>query len=59
MRKYKRISYADRKVIEALLKKNKRIVEIADALGCHRATIYEEIKRGGTPYKADVAQRTL
>ena len=45
----KRITYADRQ----------KITDIAKAVGFHRATIYNELKRGGTPYWAEVAQRSL
>lgn len=58
MRGYRRIMYEDRKIIEQMVSQGKRVVEIAEALGCHRFTIYQELKRGGTPYNADVAQRT-
>ena len=33
------------------------VIAIADTIGFHRATIYNALKRGGTPYRADVAQR--
>ena len=36
-----------------------RVIVIADTIGVHRATIYNELKRGGTPYRAEVAQRTV
>lgn len=64
-RKYKRLSYADRKTIEAMCKSGKRAVEIAEAMGVHRATIYTELERGGAghgrrqQYSADAAQRAI
>ena len=36
-----------------------KVTDIAKAVGFHRATIYNELKRGGTPYRAEVAQRSL
>lgn len=54
-----RLTYEDRKQIEKMHKKGERISKIADVLGFHRATIYLELKRGGTPYRADIAQRNI
>ena len=40
--------------------KEKVFISEADQyLFAHRATIYNELKRGGTPYRAEVAQRSL
>ena len=55
----KRLKYEDRKKIEEMNKNNVRVVVIAKTIGVHRATIYNELKRGGNPYKADIAQRTV
>lgn len=55
----KRLKYEDRKKIERMTAQNEKVVVIANAIGVHRATIYNELKRGGTPYRADVAQRTI
>lgn len=55
----KRIAYPDRKKIEEMERAGKKVTEIAEAIGVHRATIYNELRRGGTPYSADVAQRTV
>lgn len=55
----KRIVYQDRKKIEEMEKAGAKVAEIAEAIGVHRATIYNELRRGGTPYSADVAQRTV
>ena len=55
----RRLNYEDRKKIEGLAAKGVRVVTIANATGFHRATIYNELKRGGTPYRADVAQRKV
>jgi IS30 family transposase len=55
----KRLNFQDRQRIESMMQAGERVVAIAEAVGVHRATIYQELKRGGTPYRADVAQRTL
>lgn len=57
---HKRLSYEDRVKIEEMLNKGERIVTIAKAIGCHRATIYNELKRCSCkPYKAIIAQKNL
>lgn len=55
----RRLNYDDRKKIESMKEQGVRVIVIADTIGVHRATIYNELKRGGTPYRADVAQRTV
>lgn len=55
----RRLNYEDRQQIEWLRKKGVRVSEIAETLGVHRATIYNELKRGGNPYNADFAQKRL
>ncbi|MBQ2744384.1 MAG: helix-turn-helix domain-containing protein [Lachnospiraceae bacterium] len=55
----RRLNYEDRKKIEKLTEQGTRVIVIADTIGVHRATIYNELKRGGTPYRAEVAQRTV
>lgn len=55
----KRLDFADRKRIEIMKNSGVKVTEIAQAVGVHRATIYHELKRGGEPYRAEVAQRTL
>ena len=55
----RRLNYEDRKKIEKMAEQGARAIVIADTIGFHRATIYNELKRGGTPYRADVAQRTV
>ncbi len=55
----KRIVYQDRKKIEEMERAGSKITEIAAEIGVHRATIYNELRRGGTPYSADVAQKTV
>lgn len=46
-RKYKRLSYEDRKTIEEMCRNGKKADEIAEAMDVHRATIYHELQRGG------------
>ena len=55
----KRLNYADRQRIESMKKSGAKVTEIAQAVGVHRATIYNELKRGGEPYRAEIAQRAL
>ena len=55
----RRLNYEDRQKIEKMAEQGARGIVIADTIGFHRATIYNELKRGGTPYRADVAQRTV
>lgn len=47
----KRLKYEDRKEIEKMKNDGVRVVVIAEKIGVHRATIYNELKRGGTPYR--------
>ena len=58
-KQYKKITYEDRKTIESLLRSGKDATAIAGEIGVHYNTITRELKRGGEPYKAEVAQRTL
>lgn len=59
MRKYKRMKYEDRKVIEKMLSDGKRISEIAEKVGVHQVTIYNEIRRCSGKYSAEQAQALL
>ena len=45
-RRFKPLSWNDRLRIESFLKCGKRVQEIADEIGVHRNTIYNELKRG-------------
>lgn len=54
-RKYKRLSFEDRKKIEAMSKQGKKIKEIAEVLGTHRDTIYKELKRCNATQKTYTA----
>lgn len=67
-RRFKHLTWNDRLRIESFLKCKKSVQEIADEIGVHRNTIYNEIKRGLTPqrttdlidvtvYCADTAER--
>ena len=58
-KKYKRLSFEDRKKIEALYMQGKTIDEMALIIGVHSTTMYREIERGGTPYSAEAAQRAI
>lgn len=46
-RKYKRLRYEDRQVIEKMSRAGSRVVDIAATLGVHRDTIYKEYTRCG------------
>ena len=46
MRRYKYITFADRKQIAELYRSNVRPADIAERLGVTTATIYRELKRG-------------
>lgn len=56
---YKRIRYEDRQRIEKLYSEGKTVDEIALIIGVNSATMFREIRRGGEPYQAEVAQRSL
>lgn len=58
-KRFRQLTYEHRQKIEKMMNEGCRVVEIAKAVGVHRATIYNELKRGGTPYKADVAQKSI
>ena len=48
VRRYKYITFADRRQIAAWYQNNERPADIADRLGVTTATIYRELKRGET-----------
>ncbi len=58
-KKYKRLTYEDRKKIEKLIQAGQTVDQIALIIGVHSATMYRELARGGEPYRADVAQRAI
>lgn len=55
----RRLNFEDRQQIESMMKAGVKVVKIAETVGVHRVTIYNELKRGGEPYRAEVAQRAL
>ena len=55
----RRLNFTDRQTIEKMYNAGERVPDIAIAVGVHRATIYNELKRGGRPYRAEVAQKAL
>lgn len=61
-RKYRRLGYEDRRIIERMCKEKKSVATIAAELGVHRDTIYKEFARAGTSkneYSAEMAQRAI
>jgi IS30 family transposase len=61
-RKYKRLCYEDRQIIEKMLKAGNSVGMIATTLGVHRDTIYKELVRSGTDqhtYSAEIGQKTI
>ena len=58
-KKYKRLTYEDRKKIEKLYQQGKTIDEMSLLMGVHSTTMYREIARGGEPYSADKAQQAI
>ena len=63
--KIRQLNYEDRKVIERLYSADMCVAEIAEHIGCHRNTVYNELQRGFTgklnnnfkpEYSAAVAQ---
>lgn len=60
------LTYKDRKNMETLYKANMSLIDIANGLGVHIATIYRELTRGSTGrldkngrngYSAELAQK--
>jgi IS30 family transposase len=61
-RKYKRLSFEDRKRIQSMGRSGSRVLDISQALGIHRDTIYKELKRCHMDlesYDAEEAQKLL
>jgi IS30 family transposase len=56
---YKRLKFEDRKKIEQLVAAGKTVDEMALIIGVHSATMYRELERGGEPYRAEVAQKSV
>jgi IS30 family transposase len=60
MKKYKKMKFEDRKTIERMLKAGNDVTEIANEVGVHKVTIYNEIRRCPKgEYAAEKAQATL
>ena len=55
----RRLNFTDRQTIERMHAAGVKVSAIADEVGVHRATIYNELKRGGESYRAEVAQKAL
>lgn len=45
-KQYHIVTFSERLSIETMLNAGENITSIANKIGCHRATIYNEIKRG-------------
>ncbi len=62
-RKYKRLHFEDRELMERMLKEGSSVAEIAGKIGVHRDTIYRELQRSGAglngEYTAEAGQRAL
>lgn len=62
-RKYKRLNYGDRQLIEKMCRQGYRVEDIAAKINVHRGTLYRELQRGGAGngqrdlYSADKAQK--
>lgn len=53
------INYRERLQIEKMTQQEEKVAVIAQKLGRSRCCVYMELKRGGTPYSAEVAQRKV
>lgn len=58
-KKYKRLLFDDRKKIEKMVSEGKDTKEIAERIGVHTATIYNELRRCAGKYNAEQAQNSL
>ena len=56
---YRRIRFDDRQMIEKMVSEGKTTDEMALIIGVNSATMFRELKRGGEPYKAAIAQQSL
>lgn len=56
---YKRIMFEDRQQIEKFYAEGKTTDEMALIIGVNSSTMYRELKRGGEPYRAEVAQQRV
>lgn len=59
-RKYKRLSFEDRMVIQDMVENHRSVREIANTVGVHASTIYNELRRcPHSQYDAMNAQRAV
>lgn len=61
-KRYKKLTYADRQVIEAMVRQKATVKDIAEATETHVTTIYRELQRGTDEkgiYNADRGQKAL
>ncbi len=61
-KRYKRIEYADRQLIEEMCRGKSYMTSIAKAVGVDRVTLYREFQRTGLTrdnYSADAAQKKV
>lgn len=63
-----RLTMSDRRTLAKMYAEEKSVLEIANKLGCHPQTIYEELKRGATgeldanhraAYDPELGQKTM
>lgn len=61
-RKYRRLKFSDRQLIEQRIKEGCSVSQIADEIGVHRDTLYREFNRAGcraAEYTAVAGQNAL
>lgn len=59
-RPLKRLSFDDRKIIQEMMEKKIPIADIADEVGVHKNSIYNELRRcPANKYNAEKAQLSL
>ena len=58
-KKYKIITFEDRCRIEEMVRAGMDKTSIAAAIGVHFQTMSREMKRGGDPYTAETAQKSI
>lgn len=55
----RKFTFEKRQLLEKMNKSGVSVSQISKTLGVSRDTVYRELKRGGTPYRAIDAQKTL
>lgn len=60
-KRYRRLTYLDRQILEKMYKNKSRITDIASTLEVERSTVYKELQRGMAEdgYSATKAQLSL